>query len=116
MKQCPIFCLKKDIEIDELSEMINWAYDNKNSETVLILDETDVEHYQKQGLWKIISQETDNWLFGLHEDDWIFDFDVMQNIIHSVKQSDITIDDKVDKILFILDYAIQHKKSVVFYL
>ena len=102
MKLCPIFCLNKDIEIDELSEMINWAYDNKNSKTVLILDETHVAYYQKQGLWQIIAQETDDWLFGLYEDDWIFDFKIMQNIIHSIKQSDIAIDDNIDKILFLL--------------
>lgn len=116
MKQCPIFCLEKGIEIDDFSQMINWAYDNPNSKTVLILNETDVEYYQKQGLWEKISQQTDNWLFGLHEDDWIFDFDVMQNIINSIKKSDIVIDDNINKILFILTYAIENQKSVVFYL
>lgn len=116
MKLCPIFCLNKDTKIDDLSEMLNWAYDNQSSKTVLILDEADVLYYEQQGLWKIIAQETKNWLFGLYEDDWIFDFEIMKNIINSIKQSEIIIDGTIEKILFILDYAIQHKKSVVFYL
>lgn len=116
IKLCPIFCLPKDIRIDDFYEMINWAYENENKETVLILNENDVQYYQDKGLWKIISNETGNWLFGLYEEDWIFDFDIMQNIINSIMRSNFLIDGNISKILFILDYAITNKKSVVFYL
>ncbi|AKG08439.1 hypothetical protein AAX05_09245 [Moraxella bovoculi] len=115
-KSCPIFCLPKGMEIEEFYEMIDWAYKNKDEKTVLILDEKDVRYYQDRGLWEIISNETGNWLFGIHEDDWIFDFDVMQNIIDSIFKNNFLIDDNISKILFILDYAIKNKKSVVFYL
>lgn len=30
--------------------MLDWAYENKNKETVLILDENDVQYYQDKGL------------------------------------------------------------------
>lgn len=116
IKQYPIFCLSKDIEINDFSEMIDWAYENNNKEIVLILDENDVQYYQDKGLWKIISNETDNWLFGLHEDDWIFDFDIMQNIIDSIYKNNFVLDKNVCKIIFILDYAIKNKKSVILYL
>ncbi len=116
MKQCPIFCLTKDVEIDEFSEMINWAYDNKNSDTVLILNEHEIQFYQDIGVWEIISEETGNYLFGLYEDDWIFDFNVMKNIITSINESRIQLDKNLNKIIFILNYAIENKRSVVFYL
>lgn len=60
IKQYPIFCLSKDIEINDFSEMIDWAYENNNKETVLVLDKNDVQYYKDKGLWKIISNETDN--------------------------------------------------------
>lgn len=116
IKQYPIFCLSKDIEINDFSEMIDWAYENNNKETVLVLDKNDVQYYKDKGLWKIISNETDNWLFGLHEDDWIFDFDIMQNIIDSIYKNNFVLDKNVCKIIFILDYAIKNKKSVILYL
>lgn len=116
MKPCPIFCLTKDVEIDEFYEMINWAYDNKNSDTVLILNEYEVQFYQDIGVWEIISKETGNYLFGLYEDDWIFDFNIMQNMIIAINKSGIQLDGNLNKIIFILNYAIENKKSVVFYL
>lgn len=75
------FLLRKNVHIDDFSEMIDWAYENKNNETVLILTSEYVISYQNKGLWEIISSKTDNWLFGLYEDDWIFDFDVMKSIV-----------------------------------
>lgn len=115
-KLCPIFCLKKGVEIDNFSEMIDWSYNHSCSNTVLILTEDEVKYYQEEGLWEIISKETGNWLFGLYEDDWIFDFDTMKNIIKSINESNIKIDRNINKILFILNYAISNEKSVIFYL
>lgn len=112
----PVFCLERNIEINDLPKMIDWAYANAGSQTVVILNEEEVRYYQSTGLWGIISEEIDNWLFGLHEDDWIFDFDIMQNIINAINSKYIKIDQTVSKILFILDYAIANQKSVVFYL
>lgn len=115
-KLCPIFCLKKEIDIDNFSKMIDWAYKNKNEETVLILTENDVRYYQNKWLWEIISNETGNCLFGLYEDDWIFDLDVMKNIVKSIIEKYLFFDDNINKILFILNYAIINQKSVIFYL
>ncbi len=115
-KLCPIFCLEKGVEIDDFSEMIDWSYNHSCSNTVLILTEDEVKYYQEEGLWEIISKETGNWLFGLYEDDWIFDFDTMKNIIKSINESNIKIDRNINKILFILNYAISNEKSVIFYL
>ncbi|WFF39397.1 DMP12 family DNA mimic protein [Moraxella nasibovis] len=116
VKLCPVFCLLKDVQIDDYCEMIDWAYKNKDEKTVLILDENDVWLYQTKGLWEVIANETGNHLFGLYEDDWIFDFNVMQNIINSISRSDLLVDENIGKILFILNYAITNKKSVVFHL
>lgn len=96
--------------------MIDWAYKNKYEKTVLILDEKDVQYYQDKGLWEIISNETGNWLFGLYEEEWVLDFDIMKNIIKSIHKNNIHIDENIEKILSILDYAITNKKSVIFYL
>lgn len=96
--------------------MIDWAYKNKDEKTVLILDEKDVQYYQDKGLWEIISNETGNWLFGLYEEEWVLDFDIMKNIIKSIHKNNIHIDENIEKILSILDYAIINKKSVIFYL
>ncbi|OAV28774.1 hypothetical protein AO368_1200 [Moraxella catarrhalis] len=96
--------------------MIDWAYKNKDEKTVLILDEKEVQYYQDKGLWEIISNETGNWLFGLYEEEWILDFDIMKNIIKSIHKNNIHIDENIEKILSILDYAIINKKSVIFYL
>ena len=49
-KLCPIFCLKKGIEIDDFSEMIDWSYNHRCSNTVLILTEDEVKYYQEEGL------------------------------------------------------------------
>lgn len=115
-KLCPIFCLTKDVEIAEFHEMIDWTYKNKDEKTVLILDEKEVQYYQDKGLWEIISNEIGNWLFGLYEEEWILDFDIMKNIIKSIHKNNIHIDENIEKILSILDYAIINKKSVIFYL
>lgn len=96
--------------------MIDWAFKNKDEKTVLMLDEKDVQYYQDKGLWEIISNETGNWLFGLYEEEWVLDFDIMKNIIKSIHKNNIHIDENIEKILFILDYAIKNKKSVIFYL
>lgn len=96
--------------------MIDWAYQNPNGKTVLIINEVQVYKYQQQGLWDIIAKETDNGLFGLYEDDWIFDFDIMSAIIQGLQNSDFKDDKIVLKIIEILTYAITYQKSVVFYL
>lgn len=115
-RECVIFCLESHLHIDEYSKMIDWAYQNPNGKTVLIINEVQVYEYQQQGLWDIIAKETDNGLFGLYEDDWIFDFDIMSAIIQGLKNSDFKDDKIVLKIIEILTYAITYQKSVVFYL
>ncbi len=45
-----------------------------------------------------------------------FDFNVMKNIITSINESRIQLDKNLNKIIFILNYAIENKRSVVFYL
>lgn len=115
-RDCVIFCLESHLQIDDHSKMIDWAYQNPNQKTVLIIDETQVYDYQQQGLWDIIAKETDNGLFGLYEDDWIFDFDIMLAIIQNLQNSAFKDNKIVLKIIEILTYAITYKKSVVFYL
>lgn len=115
-KKCPIFCLDDKTDIDDFSKMIDWAFENKDVQTVLMLDESEVLYYQNKGLWQIIAEQTGSFLFGLHEDDWILDSEVIKNIAIAIKQSNLDKDRVVDKLLFILDYAITHNKSVVFYL
>lgn len=110
----PNFLFKKEIDVDDFSKMIDWAY--KNKKTVLILTENDVGYYQNKGLWEIISNETGNCLFGLYEDDWIFDLDVIKNIVKSIIEKYLFFYDNINKILFILNYAIRNQKSVIFYL
>lgn len=111
-----IFCLESHLQIDDYSKMIDWAYQNPKGKTVLIINEVQVYEYQQQGLWDIIAKETDNGLFGLYEDDWIFDFGVMSAIIQGLKNSDFKDDKIVLKIIEILTYAITYQTSVVFYL
>lgn len=114
-RECPIFCLGKNIDFPEFSsEFIQWAFINKGSETVLILTESQVYEYQKQGLWYLISSITQNYLFGAYEEDYIFDFNIMSDIITALEKSKFIHDENVQKIIFILTYAIQYKKCVAF--
>lgn len=113
-RECMIFCLENNLQIDDYSKMIDWAYQNPNGKTVLIINEIQVYEYQQQGLWDIIAQETDNGLFGLCEDDWIFDFGVMSATIQGLKNSDFKDDKIVLKIIEILTYTITYQKRWYF--
>ena len=44
--------------------------------------------------------------------EWVLDFDIMKNIIKSIHKNNIHIDENIEKILSILDYAITNKKSI----
>lgn len=114
-RECPIFCLEKSIDFPEFSsEFIQWAFINKDSETVLLLTESQVYEYQKQGLWYLISSIIQNYLFGAYEEDYIFDFNMMSDIITVLEKSKFIHDENVQKIIFILTYAIQHKNVLPF--
>lgn len=114
---CTIFCLDKSVHLDDdYSQMIDWAYQHPNSDTVLILSEQTVADYAQKGLWHLIAQETDYQLLGSWEDDWVFDVDVMTAVIQALEHSEFQQDDIVLKIIQILRYAISHQQSVVFYL
>lgn len=116
-RQCAIFCLDESVYLnDDYLQMIDWVYQHPNSDTVLMLSEQTVADYAQKGLWYLIAQETDYWLLGSWEDDWIFDFDVMTAIIQALEHSEFQQDEIVLKIIQILRYAISYQRSVVFYL
>ncbi|HEZ3764681.1 TPA: DNA mimic protein, partial [Neisseria meningitidis] len=46
-----IFCLKDNVSISEYTEMIDWAYKNIQSETVVEITESQIIEYQNRGLW-----------------------------------------------------------------
>ncbi|HFA4332300.1 TPA: DNA mimic protein, partial [Neisseria gonorrhoeae] len=68
-----IFCLKDNVSISEYTEMVDWAYENIQSETVVEITENQIIEYQNRGLWRLVSEITDNWLFGPSEGDWLID-------------------------------------------
>lgn len=110
-----IFCLPKDVHIDNFGMMINWAYQNPNADTVLMLSIQEIEQYTELGLWGKISEITGNYLFGYGEDDWLIDLDIILKVRDNIKN--LSYDDfNILKIIKILDYAICYKQTVVFYL
>lgn len=46
-----IFCLKDNVSISEYTEMVDWAYENIQSETVVEITENQIIEYQNRGLW-----------------------------------------------------------------
>ncbi len=110
-----IFCLKDNVSISEYAEMVDWAYKNIQSETVIEIMESQVVEYQDRGLWEYISEITDNWLFGPTEGDWLTDKESILAVKGKLQHSDFSTDSLVKNIIYVLEYAIKYEKTVIFH-
>lgn len=106
------FCLPTDIDINDYVETIDWGNSNPQAHTVLPLTLNDVEYYQEINLWYIISEQTDNYLLGPSEDDSIHDIETIQKVYDAFVYMDIPKDKNVEKMMYILKYAIHNNRDV----
>lgn len=106
-----IFCLKDNVSISEYTEMIDWAYKNIQSETVVEITENQIIEYQNRGLWGLVSEITDNWLFGPSEGDWLIDKESILAVKEKLQNSDFSTEPLVKNIIHVLEYAIKNEKN-----
>ena len=110
-----IFCVDTPPPDDEYEPIKNWAYSHLDAETVIPLTSEEVQNYQTMGLWEVVSEATDNWLFGYGEGEWFVDIHDIRAIKESFEKSKFKELDIVKNILFILSYAITYNKTVAFH-
>ncbi|EMT1191014.1 DMP12 family DNA mimic protein [Neisseria gonorrhoeae] len=110
-----IFCLKDNVSISEYTEMVDWAYENIQSETVVEITENQIIEYQNRGLWGLVSEITDNWLFGPSEGDWLIDKESILAVKEKLQNSDFSTEPLVKNIIYVLEYAIKNEKTVIFH-
>ena len=110
-----IFCLKDNVSISEYTEMIDWAYKNIQSETVVEITENQIIEYQNRGLWRLVSEITDNWLFGPSEGDWLIDKESILAVKEKLQNSVFSTESLVKNIIHVLEYTIKNEKTVIFH-
>ncbi|WP_372236928.1 DMP12 family DNA mimic protein, partial [Neisseria gonorrhoeae] len=54
-----IFCLKDNVSISEYTEMVDWAYENIQSETVVEITENQIIEYQNRGYYEMFDGEVE---------------------------------------------------------
>ena len=96
------FCLPAELDIEDYMEVLQWGNDNLKANTVLPLTTDEVEYYHAQGLWHIISEQTDNYLLGPSEDDSIHDVETIQKVYDAFLDMNIPKDKNIEKMTYIL--------------
>lgn len=105
------FCLPVDVNIDDYVETIDWGNDNLEADTVLPLTTNEVEYYHAQGLWHTISEQTGE-LLEPSEDDSIHDIETIEKVYDAFLNMDTPKDKNIEKMIYILKYAIDHNRDL----
>ena len=105
------YCLPTNINIDDYVAMLQWGNDNLEADTVLPLTTDEVEYYHAQGLWYMIAEQTGE-LLEPGEDDSIHDIETIEKVYDAFLNMNIPKDKNIEKMVYILKYAIDHNRDL----